>query len=56
MTLEGILYRHGDDDFELWTLDVPQEARDAIEDILARYADTGCSVRGTAEEIGKEME
>lgn len=53
--LTAVIYRHGTDDYEIWTLDLPESAVTEIENILNRYIDTGCSVRGTAKEIGKEI-
>ena len=52
--MEAIIYKHGDNDFELWQLDSPTKVLTEIEVILDRYRDTGCSVRGTAEEIANE--
>lgn len=54
--LEAIVYRHGENDFELWELDIPQTAIDEIETILNKYRHRGCSVRGTGREIGLELE
>lgn len=53
--MEAIIYKHGDDDFELWQLDLPTEAMELIETILDQYRDTGCSVRGTANDIKEEL-
>ena len=56
-TLESVIYRNKEDnsDLVLWNLDIPQEALEEIEGILARYSDTGCSIRGTAEDIRAEI-
>ena len=53
--MEAIIYKHGDDDFELWQLDLPSEAVALIETVLDQYRDTGCSVRGTSRQIGDEL-
>ena len=53
--MEGIIFRNGENDFELWLPDIPKEALDEIETILMRYNDTGYSVRGTREDIAEEI-
>lgn len=53
--MEAIIYKHGDDDFELWQLDLPTKAMELIETILDHYRDTGCSVRGNSRQIGYEL-
>ena len=53
--MTATLYKHGDNDYEVWFLDLPKEAREVIEAILNCYRDTGCSVRGTAEQIAEEL-
>lgn len=55
ITMEAIVYKHGEDDYGIWQLDLPQEAIDKIENILSEYAHRGCSVRGTMKEILEEM-
>lgn len=53
--MEAIIYKHGDDDFELWQPDLPTEALMEIETILDHYRDMGCSVRGNSRQIGYEL-
>lgn len=53
--MEAIIYKHGDDDFELWQPNLPTEALREIEMILDRYRNTGCSVRGNSRQIGYEL-
>lgn len=55
IVLEGVLYKHGENDFELWQLDIPDEAINEIEAILDKYRHRGCSLRGTAREICDDM-
>lgn len=54
--LEAIVYKSGNNDFELWQLDIPDEAINEIEAILDRYRHRGCSVRGTMKEIMEDYE
>ena len=51
----GVIFKHGENDFEFWQHDFPQDALDDIEKIFIKHSDTGCSVRGTAKDIGKEL-
>lgn len=55
MYLHSILFRHGDGNFELWQLDLPEEARTKVMAILEEYSRTGCSVRGSRKDIVKEL-
>lgn len=52
----AIVFQHGEDDFELYQLDHPENVVEQMESILADWLHRGCSVRGTAKEIAKEME
>ena len=53
--LIGFIYKHGPDDVSLWLHDMPEDAIRKVEDILIKYDTYGCSVRGTGEDIGKEL-
>lgn len=53
--LVAMLYKHGNDDYGIWWLDLPQEAHDKIEVILDEYRNRGCSTRGTAADIANEI-
>lgn len=53
--LIATLYKHGHDDYEIWFLDLPKEAIAEIEAIFDRYRDTGSSVRGTKDDIRREI-
>ena len=50
-TLCGFLFYHADDDFSLWRVDLSDEDRQTIEDILLKYDDKGVSERNVYDEI-----
>ena len=55
--ISGIIFHHGVDDYGLWEgFSLSEEDENAIHNILAKYDTQGCSVRGTRNEIAKEME
>lgn len=54
--LVAMIYKHGKDDYGIWWLDLPQEVHEKIETILDEYRHRGCSTRGNAKEIAKEIE
>lgn len=41
----GFVWKHGDKDYEAWQVDLSEEDASAIEGILEKYADKGCSER-----------
>lgn len=53
--MRAVIYKHGDDDFEIWFPDLPPEAMLKIEAILEEYNDSGFSVRGAVKEIMDEL-
>ena len=54
--LIGFVYKHGENDYELWQHGIPERDLLEVEKILAKYALTGYGVRGTARNIGEELE
>ena len=50
-----MLEKYKGDDYMLWIPDLPSKAVKEIESILMKYIDTGCSVRGTREQIAEEL-
>lgn len=44
--LVGFVFQHGNNDFELWQVQLSEEDENAIMDILMKYDTCGCSVRG----------
>lgn len=53
--LIGFVYRHGRNDFEFWQHDLPPYVIKSIETLLEPYTNTGCSIRGSATDIGNEL-
>ena len=49
--MESIIYKHGDDDYAIWQLDLPESAIREIESILDKYRHRGCSTRGRAKDL-----
>lgn len=55
--IAGIIYKHGENDYDLWEgFVLSEEDENAIQAILSKYETEGGSVRGTRKEIAKEME
>jgi hypothetical protein len=52
--MESIIYKHGDNNYSIWQLDIPDEAIMEIENILDKYRHRGCSTRGTVEDLVRE--
>lgn len=60
MEFIGLLFKHGEDDYELWQIDTPEQMRKIMElwqngnpcEILAI---DGCSTRGTMEQIASDI-
>ena len=56
VTIVGIIFQHGEDDYGLWEgFMLSEEDDNAIQTILSKYETEGCSVRGTRKEIAEEM-
>ena len=56
MKIKGIISEHGKDDFEMWhNFELNKEDEGIILDILSKYANDGESIRGTKEDITKEV-
>lgn len=57
ITISGIIFEHGTDDYGLWEgFVLSKEDENAIWKILQKYDTQGCSVRGTRKEIAEEMQ
>ena len=50
--LHSIIFQHGENDFSVWSLDIPEKAKSEIMEILKKYTNDGCSVRGNREDLG----
>lgn len=48
----GLLFKHGEDDYELWQFDIPENVRK----ILEQNGNEGYSTRGTWEQIKSDIE
>jgi len=53
--LIGFIFKNGENDFSLINPDLPDEDRVAIEAILNKHINSGCSVRGNANLQIKEV-
>ena len=54
--MAGILFQHGDDDYDLWEgFNLTEAEEEAIWAILSKHDTEGCSVRGTYNQIIKEV-
>lgn len=51
-----MLYKNDINDYEIWWHDLPQEALEQIEAILDNYRHRGCSLRGSLQDIIKDIE
>ena len=51
----AIIYKNGEDDYEVYQPDLPQKVVDEIQEILDKYVNDGCSVRGTLKEVCDEL-
>ena len=55
--ITGIIIKHGKNDYGLWEgFNLSEEDQNTIQQILMKYDTEGYSVRGTREEIAREME
>ena len=55
--IDKIIFRHGENDLELWEgFSLTEEEENIISEILMRHDTEGYSVRGTREEIARELE
>lgn len=50
--IEGIVFKHGDDDYSFWMPDISKEENEKfVQTLFAAFEDNGCSVRGTKKDI-----
>jgi hypothetical protein len=55
ITIAGILFRHGEDDYSYWEgFHLTEEEEEIIANILFKHDTEGCSIRGDYESIIKE--
>lgn len=56
ISINGILFKHGEDDYGLFAdFSLTEEEQDTICQILMKHDTEGFSVRGTLKEIAKEL-
>lgn len=54
--ISGIIFEHGKDDYGLWEgFYLTEDEKNQIMEILMKHDTEGCSIRGTLEEIAKEI-
>lgn len=50
--IEGIVFKHGDDDYSFWMTDISKDENEKfVQTLFAAFEDNGCSVRGTKKDI-----
>lgn len=50
--IEGIVFKHGDDDYSFWMPDISKDENEKfVQTLFAAFEDNGCSVRGTKKDI-----
>lgn len=55
--IHGIIFEHGTNDYGLWEgFNLTEDEENAITEILMRHDTEGVSIRGTLNEIAKEIE
>lgn len=55
-SIDGIIFKHGEDDFELWEgFSLSADEKQQIIEILSRHETDGCSVRGSKADILEEI-
>lgn len=51
----GIMLKHGDDDYSVWTPDFSNQDTQAFLAFLEQYTDNGSSIRGSKQDIIEEL-
>ena len=50
--IEGIVFKHGDDDYSFWMPDIRKKrTKNSSQTLFAAFEDNGCSVRGIKKDI-----
>ena len=44
--LDGFIFKHGDDDYSIWRVDLTDDEKRALHDVLGPKVNEGSSVRG----------
>lgn len=54
--ITGVIYKHGENDFSIWFPELTKSENEEINAFLEKFANTGCSIRGTKQDIISELE
>ena len=54
--LIGVLYKHGENDMSVWFPDLTEAENAEIQALLVKFTGSGCSVRGTKQDVIAEIE
>ena len=55
-TLSSIIFKHGDNDYSLWTPDLSEDDIKKFIVFIVEYINNGHSMRGSKEDIVEELE
>ncbi len=55
-TLSSIIFKHGDNDYSLWTPDLSEDDIKKFIVFIEEYINNGHSIRGSKEDIIEELE
>ena len=53
--IAGVIYKHGNDDYSIWFPELSAEENKEVNALLEKYANSGCSTRGTKQDIIDEV-
>lgn len=53
--LSSIIFKHGDDDYSMWTPDLTTDEHQQLMQLLEPYINNGESLRGTKQDILEEL-
>lgn len=54
--IAGIIYKHGENDFSIWIPDLTESENEVFNSSLEKFVDSGCSTRGSKQEVIAEIE
>lgn len=54
--IAGILYKHGENDFSIWFLELTESENKEINSFLENLVNDGCSLRGSKQDVLDEIE
>ncbi len=53
--IAGVIYKHGSGDFSIWFPELSAEENKEVNAVLEKFATSGCSMRGTKQDIIDEV-